>query len=241
MKLLRYSCILVLAAACWAQHPDLEPNTPGQKPVPTVAFDFVLQGANPVHYAIKVESSGRAAYRADNPNTEDKTGEPYLLKFTIPDTLARRIFDLTRQASYFRGNFDYKKRRIAYMGTKTLSYAEGPADSFGQPTNGYRYQTSYNWSQNAAIQQLTDIFQDISSTIEHGRKLQFQHRFDKLGLADELKNMEDARRGGHLPVLQAIAPVLQEIATDPAVMDIARKRARELLNSAQIPAQPSSD
>ncbi|MFB3915658.1 MAG: hypothetical protein ACE14M_02945 [Terriglobales bacterium] len=245
MNLLRHPWIaLIVIAICWvaasAQHPNLEPDRPGHKPVPTVAFDFVLKGVNPLHYAITVDSTGRAAYRDDEPKLEDKTGEPYLLKFTIPSELASRIFDLTRQANYFQGNFDYKKGRIANMGIKTLRYADGPAVNFGEPTNGYRHQTSYNWSQNRAIQQLTEIFQDLADTIDYGRKLEFQHRYDKLALDEELKSMEEAQRSGQLLGVQAIAPVLREIASDPAVMNTARQRARKLLASEHIEPQASS-
>ena len=73
----------------------------------------------------------------------------------------------------------------------------------------------------------------ISTTIEHGRKLQFLHRFDKLGLEDELKGMENAVENHNLAELQIIAPTLKSIADDTTVLNIARQRAKRLLAKAK--------
>ena len=45
--------------------------------------------------------------------------------------------------------------------------------------------------------------------------------------------MEKKAQGGWLKQLQLISPVLQQISTDGSVMDIARRRARNLLAMAQ--------
>ena len=93
--------------------------------------------------------------------------------------------------------------------------------------------TTYDYSENRAIQEITNILSGISNTIEHGRKLQFLHRFDKLGLEDELKAMENAAENHNLAELQIIAPTLQSIADDTTVLNIARQRAKRLLAKAK--------
>ena len=108
---------------------------------------------------------------------------------------------------------------MANTGEKTLTYADQTR----------HFQTTYNHSENKAIQQLTAFFQGISSTIEFGRKLQFKHKYDKLGLEDELKAMEDAADSHNLNEIQIIAPTLKSIADDDSVLNIARRRARHLL------------
>ena len=57
-------------------------------------------------------------------------------------------------------------------------------------------------------------------------------RFDKLGLNQELSGMEQAAHSGQLRELQIIAPVLQQIASNSGYMNIARERARNLLQLA---------
>ena len=209
--------------------------------VPTVTFEFAWPGADPAHYALAVDSTGRAAYRDDDPAADSQTGDPYLYKFVVSEPTRSRIFQLAQQAHYFQGDFDYKKGRIAQTGIKTLSYREGPGELFFQPTNGVRTQTSYNWSENPAIQQLTTLFQDIAATLQAGRKLNFLRRFDKLGLEAELKHIEESQKSGSMAELQAIAPALQEVAQDPGVMHVSRQRAQHLLSAVQTAsAQPSS-
>ena len=88
----------------------------------------------------------------------------------MSDVTRTRIFSLAKQAHYFKGNFAYTKGRVADTGTKTLTYSEGPADSFDQPTAGVHNTTTYNYSEDPAIQQLTSIFEGISETMELGRR-----------------------------------------------------------------------
>jgi len=63
-------------------------------------------------------------------------------------------------------------------------------------------------------------------------KLQFLRRFDRLGLEAELKAMEHLAEGQDLHEVQIIAPILENIANDSAVLNIARRRARRLLAKA---------
>jgi hypothetical protein len=233
--------VLLSMAAAWAQQPPLEINTPGDKPVPVVTFDMVFAGVVPAHYSIAVESLGTAAYRSDDvggePNESSGSG-PYAEKITLSGATAKRIFDLARQANYFQGNFNYSKGKIANTGAKTLTYSDGPADSFGKPTVGIHNQTAYNYSENTAIQQLTEIFEDISGTIELGRKLRYLYRFDKLGLDAELKAAEGRAQDHQLMELQLIAPTLQDLADDSSLLHMVRQRAQNLIKMAGPGNQP---
>ncbi|HYG99137.1 MAG TPA: hypothetical protein VD837_08395 [Terriglobales bacterium] len=225
---------LVIAALCVsAQTPDLRPDAQGS-PVPVITFDLVRPGMNPPHWAIAVESTGRAAYRSDPaPENEKIDGDPYIVKFTVSDATSRRIFELAEQTNRFQGNFDYTKSRIADTGTKTLTYTVGHLPSnLAQPVKGQRNQTSYNWSSNPAIQEITSIFQGIATTLEFARRLDFSRRFDKLGLDAELKRMEEMQKAGQLYEVRAVAPTLTNIMNDVSVMHIARERAKRILKAA---------
>lgn len=204
----------------YAQYPDLRPDERADRPAPTVTFRLEMPTFNPTYFGVAVESTGRAAYQSQpQPTTDHIPGDPYLVKFVVSETTDKRIMELAREANYFQGNFDYKKGKIANTGSKTLSYADDDRCN----------QTTYNWSENQAIQQLTTIFQDISNTMEFGRRLAFLHRFDKLGLDAELKSMEEQAKANNLAELQGIEPILKSIASDYAVMNLARARAERLL------------
>jgi len=209
------------ALALWGQQNASEHPTRT-----TITFDRLWESYKPQNVDITVQSTGSARYLSRNPFTPpDQTGaDPdYLLEFTLSTRNQERLFRDAREANYFNGDFSYKKHAVATAGKKTLTYAD---------PNRY-FQTSYDYSENKAIQEITDIFTGISNTIEHGRKLVFLRRFDKLGLEDELKAMEDAAESHNLAELQIIRPTLENIAGDSTVLNIARQRAKRLLAKAK--------
>jgi hypothetical protein len=227
---MKSSLILLTAAllsfSLAAQIPDLEPGQPNYYPPrPTVMFTLDFPTGDPTHYAIAVESSGNAAYRSDAgepaSGKQPATGDPNIDKFTISPATARRIFKLAEKLNYFQGNFDNSRPDIANTGNKTLIYAD-PKRHFS---------TTYNYSQNPDIEQLTSLFQTMSTTMEAGRRLQHEYRFDKLGLTAELRRLSDLAKSGQASEITAITPILQEIAQDTSVMHIARTEAERLLNS----------
>src|SRR5262249_33882659 len=167
--------------------------------------------------------TGNAKYTSQgsqqSPDANGVADEDYQLEFANSPAVRARIFQLAEQASYFNGDFDFKKHAIAKTGNKTLTYRDATR----------QFSTVYNWSENSAIDQLTRIFHGISETIEHGRKLKFLRRFDKLGLEAELKGMERQAETHELAELQIISALLENIANDTSVLNIARQRARRLL------------
>jgi hypothetical protein len=223
MKLARKLLLLLLivsgAMTLLAQEPDLAPD-PAKPQVATVNFDFVMPGARPEHYAITIASTGQVSYRSDAmPDHNGPFSDAYTLRFVASETTRARVFELAKALDYFQGDFEYGTGKIANLGAKTLTFEDGTR----------HITTRYNYSLNPRMQELTRLFQDISYTLESGRRLEYLHRYDKLGLDSELKNMEDAAKDGSLAELQVVRPILQQISSDYAVMNVARRRAERLL------------
>lgn len=219
-----FAVVLGIAPAAGAQTPQLNPDHPQRTAVPTIHFTYAMEGATPDHYSIALDSTGKAAYSATESDTRTTTpGEPYTFKFTISPATASRIFDLAKQVNYFQGDFELHGRKLANMGAKTLSFSD--SDTY--------HETTYNYSINPAMQQLTELFQGLGETLEYGRRLVFLHRYEPLGLDAELKSMEVEASRNRLPELQVIQPVLESIANDTAVMNISRRRAQGLLGKIQ--------
>ena len=221
---------VVSAAQVPKVDPDKQPVEPGTTAppptVPTVTFTWMTPtppNAPSHHYSLAVQSTGRAAYESVGPLLPDATsGEPYMEKFEVTAPTRERIFQLAEQANDFQGDFDFKKHRLANSGTKTLAYA----DPHQQHT------TTYNWSENPGIQELTKIFQGMVNTHEAARRMIYYRRYDKLGLEPELQRLEQLAKSGDAIELQSIAPLLQEIAQDSSVLHVARERAERLLKKA---------
>lgn len=224
MKIVRLALLMMaFATLASSQNPEQQLHPP----VPTVTFDLVWEQAIPQQYTIRTQADGLSTYVSRNPFKPVRPGEEkepdYILEFTMSPANQRTIFKLAQKTKYFNGNFDYKGHPVANTGKKTLTYADETR----------YFQTVYNHSENKSIEELTGIFQGISNTIEFGRKLEFKHKYDRLGLESELKAMEEAGENHNLAEIQAIAPTLKSIADDPSVLNIARERARRLLAKAQ--------
>jgi hypothetical protein len=194
-----------------------------QSAAPTVAFTCDFPGSDPSHYAISVSSDGHASYTSDGKLTRDsEPSEPFTFEFSPPQATLTRIFDLTKKAHYFEGTIDSKKKNLASTGEKTLSY-----------TDGQRKTTAnYNYSPIPAVEELTSVFQNLAITLEFGRRLEFDHRYQKLAINEELERMSDISSRNELGDVTVIASTLKKIIDDPSVVNTARARAQRLLERA---------
>jgi hypothetical protein len=202
--------------AARAQKPDQASATP------SITFERVWEDFTPQSVSITVSANGTAKYSSRDPGKNADEADEYHTEFTMSHDRCDKLFRYAREADYFQGDFTFKKHAVASTGKKTLTYADASR----------RFNTTYDYSEHKAIQEITSIFMGISNTIEHGRKLQFLRRFDKLGLEAELKVMEDAAESHSLVEIQLIAPTLESIAEDHAILNIARQRAYRLLAKA---------
>jgi hypothetical protein len=188
-------------------------------PVVTMTFDF--PGSEPEHFVFSVASDDRSSYDSNGRLTpQSEAGEPFHLEFAISKPTRDRIFDLAKRAHYFEGELDSKRQNLAFTGTKTLTYRDGRKNT----------QAAYNYSPIPAVQDLTSLFQSLSTTLEFGRRLEYYHHYQKLALHDELTRMEEMAQANNLTELPAIASILRSIADDPSVINVVRARALRLLN-----------
>jgi len=172
-------------------------------------------------YTIDVQSDGKVHFSGLPHADETNDTDPYPIDFAMSGTNLRHAFELAQKLNYFQGDYDSHLKHIAQTGKKTLQY-QSPL------VHG---STSYNFSQNADIQDLTKLFEAIAMTIDYGRKLAFQYRFDRLGMDQRMKELVDLQASGGVQELQVIAPILHKIADDPNVMNIARQNAQLLLHA----------
>ena len=206
-------------------------------PPPSATFHFDWnQGIPWQNYSITVQADGNTRFEG-KPAPDQAAGDSDLFQqdFTMSEANRSKIFDLTKKLNYFQGDFDSHLKRIAQTGNKTLEYKSTTAQG----------STTYNWSQNADVEELTRLFLAIANTIDYGRKLTFEYRFDKLGVNTRLKELEDLKASHYAEELNAIAPILHKIADDPNMMNISRQTAQRLLRPLpgsgqpnQTPAQP---
>jgi hypothetical protein len=194
-----------------------------QTVVPTITFTCDFPGSEPDHYVISVSEDGAASYDSDGkPSPDSAEGDNFHSDFTVSQAGRSRAFDLAKRAHYFEGQIDSKNKKLASTGTKTLTYKAAQKNT----------SATYNYSPVASVEDLTTFFQSLSTTLEFGHRLDYHLRYQKLALDEELKKMEEISNSGGLVEISAVAPVLQKITDDPAVIKVVRARAQHILQVA---------
>jgi hypothetical protein len=196
-----------------------------QQPQVTLKFDYGQ--TKPNHYTLNIRSDGTADYESYD---DDSAGEDehFRRSFVVSGETRDMVFAAAEKLNHFRGDFDFKKHKIAFTGKKTMIYS----------ANGKSESTSFNFSENELLQKTMEQMEAISVTLEAEQRLRFLRRFDKLGLNTELGTLEKRAELGWLKELHLIAGCLQEISNDTSVVSVARTRAMRLMKLAASGPQP---
>jgi hypothetical protein len=195
-----------------------------QSPVPaTVTFTQDFPTSQPEHYSVRVQSDGPAHYQSSGRLSADSDEtDSFDLDFTATAETRQKIHELAAKAGYFQKDVDSHHKGLAFTGKKTLVYKD-------ERRSG---ESTYNYSANQAVQELTGLMQNISATLEFGHRLQYDHHYQKLALEEELKRMEQLAHSKELIEVAAIRPILDRIVGDASVMNVTRARAQRLLDQA---------
>ena len=194
---------------------------------PTVTFQFDRPGLHIPRYSFEVHEDGTALYHADEVIAAPANGpvetRPIDRRLTLTHTTVGTIFKTARALDHFNLTCESTIKNIAKTGNKTLLYKA--ADGTGQ--------CSYNFSENKDVQLVTDLFQSIAYTLDEGRRLDFLHRFDRLGLDAETMELVEAVKDHRAIEIGVISASLQSLVDDTAIMQRVRQRAQTLLEQAK--------
>jgi hypothetical protein len=191
----------------------------------SVTFTLDFPDSQPEHYSIRVPTVGSAHYQSSgrlSPDSDET--DSFDLDFAVSAETRLKIFELAAKAGYFQKDVDSHHKGLAFTGKKTLSYKDAQRSG----------ESSYNYSPNPAVQELTDLMQSLSATLEFGHRLQYDHHYQKLALDEELKRMEEMARNNQLTEVAAIQTILDQIIADQSVINVTRARAQRLLERAGV-------
>jgi hypothetical protein len=192
----------------------------------TLTFTLDFPGSQPDHYSLRVDSEGQGQYESRSKlSNESDDEDSFKYDFKVSPLTTQQIFALAAKAGYFRKDLDSHRKNMAFTGSKVLAYRD--AERSGEST--------YNFSANPAVQQLTSLFQNLSATLEFGHRLEYDHRYQKTALEEELKRLEETEHSNLAIELSTIAPVLQQIVDDSSVMNVSRARAQRILQKTGSP------
>ena len=189
----------------------------------TITYRRVFKGSNPEFIEIKVGEDGFASYDirqlSENPDPE---------LFQVGDAVRTRIFELTGELHDFEGLDLDVHRRIADLGDKTFLYEK----------SGEVHEAHYNYTLNRSATQLSLIFEGLFQQQRDLTLLEQRLKYDRLGVNDALHQFEDDLGQHTLPEPERLLPVLDRIAADSRVVEVARQLARALAERIRMTSSP---
>jgi hypothetical protein len=217
--------LIVCPASAFAQ--TAEPSTVASTKTPAeVSFQFDRTGLPVPRFTLRLKEDGSGTYQADQTEVaatansmRGQAAQHIDRPVTISHQTVAKIFKEARALNHFNGECASKAKNIADTGKKTLSYT-GP-DGTGSCT--------YNYSENKVVDSLTNTFLAIAYTMDEGRRLEFLHRYDRLGLDAEMITFSQEAEAGRALELSTISSALAAIVDDAAVIQRVRLKAQKML------------
>jgi hypothetical protein len=179
----------------------------------TITYRRVFKGSTPEFIEIKVSEDGTGSFDIRQ-LSEDAAPQT----FPVGAPVREKIFALAGELHNFDGADLDVHRRIADLGQKTFRYEKG----------GEVHETQFNYTINRAASQLLMIFEGLSEQQQDLVTLERRLRYDRLGVNDALRQFETDLGQRILPEPERLLPVLDRIAADSRLVDVARQRARAL-------------
>jgi hypothetical protein len=187
-----------------------------------IRFTYENPKLEPHKYALTVGEDGSGHFRSEGAGPTDgqsMSSEPQDRPIHVSKALRDSMFAAARKNKLFAISCDDGGKNIAFQGNKTLEY-EGPEG---------KGSCMYNWSKNAQIDKLTDQFEGMAAMLDEGSKLEREYEHGRLSLDAEMEILEQMVHDGRAIEVENIAPILQTLAGDEAILQRVQRRARALL------------
>lgn len=189
-------------------------------PVPEYTFNLNQDGSG-TYAASYLSSAPTSKFAPQYPGVPLAPAVPTTRPITLSARTTALLFERAKNADGIRAGCGSKAKNIADTGVKSITYTspEGSAHC------------SYNYTENKTVAAITETFQGIAETLDEGHTIEQKHRYDRLGLDQDLAILADNVRDGRALEVATIAQVLQSLCDDTQVMDRVRKRAAGLLQA----------
>jgi hypothetical protein len=207
---------LVLRAA--PPPPNGPPGRAPETPYPRLTYTRVLKGSIPEYLSMSVDSMGAGTYEG---RRLDEPPSPRAMKLSAATT--GRLFDLAQALNHFKDVDLESHKKVANLGSKTLTYHEG----------NEKYQVEFNYTLNRQAQELIDLFEKIAAVEQHIVALEYEVKYDHLGLPRELLQIQIDLDNKALADVQLMVPTLDEIVKNPRFLHLAQVRAQNILERVQ--------
>jgi hypothetical protein len=188
---------------------------------PKLTYSRVFKGSTPEYLRLSVDSKGSGTFEGHKLD-EAQSPRP----FQLSAATTQRIFALTAQLEYFQALDLESHKKVANLGQKTLTYQQG------EEVN----RVVFNYTENRSARELVDIFEALGTVEEHIATLEFEMKYDPLGLSQELSQIQSELDNKSLADPEILLPTLEKIARSSRFLHLAQVRAQQII--ARLQANP---
>ena len=177
-----------------------------------VFFSKTFPKGVPPYSQVLLDATGTANYSEDAEGAEPT-------QFEVSAGEVSKIFALFKGLSHVRKDVA-SSRRVAFTGDKLLRF---------ERSDGQRYETSFNYTENKDARTLVAWFERVGETVRRRHELERVAQFDRLGVNKTLLVFQMAFDKGRIVAPLQFLPVLTKIAGGKKYVRIARSRAASLV------------
>lgn len=180
-----------------------------------IVYTKVFPGSNPDYVKITVDSNGSATY-------QETADEPEPDQFRLEPDATRTLFQLAAKLDHFTRKLD-SNNKVANMGQKTYRWEE----------NGNATIVQYNYTTDDNARAFQDWFERITECQRILADLQRTYRYDRLGVNEILVRLDVAWQQKRVVAAAQFIPILDRIAKNESLLNMARDRAANLSDAFQ--------
>jgi len=185
-----------------------------------LTYSRTFKGSTPEYLAIIVDSKGSGTYEGRKLD-EAQILSPRPLQLSAATT--ERIFALAAELRNFQSIQLESHKKVANLGEKIFTYEQG----------GHVNRVVFNYTENRIARELVDLFEAVGQVQEHVGALEFEMKYDPLGLSQELLQIQIELNGKSLIDPQMLIPTLEKIAHDSRFLHLAQVRAQQIIDRVQ--------
>jgi hypothetical protein len=183
-----------------------------------LTYSRTFKGSTPEYLLITVDSKGSGTYEG---HKLDEAQSPRPIQLSSGTT--ERIFALAGQLHNFQSVDLESHKKVANLGKKTLTYQQG------EDVN----RVVFNYTENRFARELVDLLEAVGTVEEHIAALEFDMKYDPLGLSQELLQIQIELNNKSLTDPEMLIPILEKIAHGSRFLHLAQVRAQQIIERVQ--------
>jgi hypothetical protein len=175
-----------------------------------IVYTNAFPGSVPAYVKIAISKSGAMTY-------QEEANEPEPDEVQLDTATTTTIFDLADKLGHFKTNLE-SGLKVANTGLKTYRWEDNPST----------FETKYNHSKDENALALQSWFEHITESQRLLADLERTYKYDRLGVNEIVERLDVAFRQKRVVAPEQFIPMLDRIAKNESLINMARDRAADL-------------